>query len=97
MLLLAVVPVLLLVFAVAHASLSHESSAHISEPLDHTGALHLTTTVLSTVGFGDITPESDVARLVVRLQMLLDLVVIGALVRLLTTAARIGRRDADAS
>jgi hypothetical protein len=40
------------------------------------------------VGFGDITPRTDTARLIVSAQMLLDLVVIGAVVRLLFNAAK---------
>ena len=64
-----------------------------SEPLNHTGALYLVITVFSTVGFGDITPKGDLARIVTSIQMLLDLVVIGAVVRLLTTAAKSGRES----
>ena len=63
---------------------------HFSEPLDHTGALYLVITVFSTVGFGDITPESNGARIVISIQMLLDLIVIGAVVRLLVSAAKSG-------
>jgi hypothetical protein len=91
----AIVPVFLLVFAGVYLSLSHASTNHFSEPLDHSGALYLVVTIFSTVGFGDITPEGDVARLVVSAQMLLDLVVIGAVVRLLTSAANVSRRAVD--
>jgi hypothetical protein len=44
--------------------------------------------VFSTVGFGDITPRTDPARLVVSTQMLLDLAIIGVVVRMIFTAAR---------
>ena len=37
------------------------------------------------MGFGDITPKTDVARILVSVQMLLDLVIIGVVVRLLIT------------
>jgi voltage-gated potassium channel len=84
------IPLFLVIFAAVYLSLSHTSTSHFSEPLNHTGALYLTITVFSTVGFGDITPEGDLARIVVNFQMLLDLVVIGAVVRLLTTAAKAG-------
>ena len=46
--------------------------------------------MFSTVGFGDISPKGDLARIAVSIQMLLDLVVIGAVVRVLTTAAKSG-------
>ena len=40
------------------------------------------------MGFGDITPRTDPARLVVAAQMLLDLAIIGAVVRLIFNAAK---------
>jgi hypothetical protein len=70
--------------------MSQSSTTHFSEPLDHTGALYLVITVFSTVGFGDITPESNGARILISIQMLLDLIVIGAVVRLLVSAAKSG-------
>jgi hypothetical protein len=85
------IPLFLLVFAVVYLSLSESSTTRFSEPLNHTGALYLVITIFSTVGFGDITPKGDLARIVASIQMLLDLVVIGAVVRLLTTAAKSGR------
>ena len=42
-----------------------------SQKLDHSRALYFTITVFSTVGFGDITPTNDAARLAVGAQMLL--------------------------
>ena len=84
------IPLFLVVFAIVYLSLSQASTTRFSEPLDHTGALYLVITVFSTVGFGDITPESNGARIVVSIQMLLDLVVIGAVVRLLVNAAKSG-------
>jgi len=86
------IAVFLVVFAGMYLSLSQESNASFSELLDHTGALYLTITVFSTVGFGDITPESDLARLATCLQMLLDLVVVGAVVRLIINAAKVDDR-----
>ena len=49
-------------------------------------------TVLSTVGFGDITPKTEVAQLqlVTTVQMLVDLVV-GVVVPLILTTASRGR------
>ncbi len=51
----------------------------------------LTVTVFSTVGFGDITPKTEVAQLVTTVQMLVDLVVVGVVVRLILTTAARGR------
>jgi voltage-gated potassium channel len=91
------IPVFLVAFAAVYISLSQGSAAHFSEPLDHTGALYFAITIFSTVGFGDITPEDDLARIVVSIQMLLDLVVIGLVVRLLATAAKTAHRERSPS
>ena len=84
------IAVFLVVFTALYRSISQASTSSFSEPLNHTGGLYLTITVFSTVGFGDITPETDLARILVSVQMLLDLVVIGAVVRLLLNAAKTG-------
>ena len=46
--------------------------------------------MFSTVGFGDITPKTDVARLVVTVQMLADLAVIAVVIRLIFGAVTRG-------
>ena len=85
-----VIPLFLVVFATVYLSLSNASAVTFSEQLDHTRALYFAITVFSTVGFGDITPKTDLARIIVSIQMLLDLVIIGAVVRLLLNAAQAG-------
>ena len=86
---LGIVIVLFLVaFSGIYLGMSHESPFTFTQRLDKTRALYFTITIFSTVGFGDITPRTDVARMVVAVQMLLDLVLIGAVVRLLFDAAR---------
>lgn len=83
-----VVVVFLVAFSAIYLAMSHQSASTFSQPLDHVQALYFAVTIFSTVGFGDITPKTDVARVVVSAQMLLDLVIIGAVVRLLFNAAR---------
>jgi voltage-gated potassium channel len=92
-----VIAVFLVGFAVIYLSMSHQSASTFTQQLDHTRALYLTISIFSTVGFGDITPRTDTARLVVSGQMLLDLVIIGAVVRLIINAARSRIRPADGS
>lgn len=46
-----------------------------------TDSLYVTVTVFATVGFGDITATSQTARAFVSAQMILDLIVLGLLVR----------------
>lgn len=86
---LGIVIVLFLVaFSGIYLGMSHESPFTFTQRLDQTKALYFTISVFSTVGFGDITPRTDAARLVVSAQMLLDLAIIGAAVRLIFNAAR---------
>ena len=83
-----VIAVFLTGFSIVYLNLSHGTQATFTQPLDHTKALYFTVSVFSTVGFGDITPRTDTARLIVSAQMLLDLVIIGTVVRLIFNAAR---------
>jgi hypothetical protein len=84
----AALPIVVVVFAIVYESISNANATSFSQPLDHVAGLYFTVTVLSTVGFGDIVPNSDAARLVVAGQMVLDLVLIGTIVRLLFGAAQ---------
>ncbi|MGP7997588.1 MAG: potassium channel family protein, partial [Streptosporangiaceae bacterium] len=60
-------------------------------------ALYFAVTVFSTVGFGDITPKSEAARVVLIVQMLGDLALHGAGVRVLLGAVRRGQQRQDTS
>ena len=93
-----VIPLFLVLFASFYLSLSNSSPVTFTQQLDHTRAIYFTITVFSTVGFGDITPKTDLARIIVSIQMLLDLVIIGAVVRMLLNAAQAGlARTRDSS
>jgi voltage-gated potassium channel len=83
-----IVAVFLVVFSALYLALSHEASSTFTQQLSHAKALYFTITIFSTVGFGDITPTTDAARLVVSAQMLLDLALIGAGVRLILNVAK---------
>jgi hypothetical protein len=78
----------LVFFAFTYVSLSASDPAAFTQPVDKVAGMYFSVTVLATVGFGDIAAATDVARVVVTLQMLLDLVLIGVAVRLLGTSAR---------
>lgn len=83
-----VIALFLVLFSGIYLAMSHESPLTFTQRLDQTRALYFTISIFSTVGFGDITPRTDPARLVVAAQMLLDLAIIGAVVRLIFNAAR---------
>jgi len=78
-------------FALFYLGLSKADPANFNEPLDRVSAMYFTVTVLATVGFGDISPRTDTARLVVTAQMLLDLALIAIVVRVFFSAARRSR------
>jgi voltage-gated potassium channel len=83
-----VIAVFLVAFSAIYLSLSHHAPWNFTQRLDQVRALYFTVSVFSTVGFGDITPRTDPARMIVSAQMLLDLALIGAGVRLILNVAK---------
>ena len=69
--------ILLCLFALLYVSMSETDPTSFSEPLNRIDSLYFTTSTFATVGFGDITPKSELARALLIVQMLADL---GALV-----------------
>ena len=69
-------PLYLLIFASTYFVMQRVSAASFTEPLTRTDALYFSVTVFSTVGFGDIAPKSEVARVVLIVQMLGDLAIL---------------------
>lgn len=59
-------------------------------PLTHSVALYFTVTVFSTVGFGDVVATTEPTQLLVTAQMLLNLVVLGVVIRGLLTVGKRG-------
>jgi voltage-gated potassium channel len=89
-------PLLTVVFAFTYVSISDADPAAFSEPLNRVGALYYTVVTLSTVGYGDISPVSDAARILVTIQLAFDIALIAGLARVLVLATRTGlqRRSA---
>lgn len=85
-----VITLYLLIFARVYLSNSLADPAIFSHPLNHISALYFTVTVFATVGFGDIVATTDAMRGLVTVQMLLNLVVLGLIIRLLASAAQRG-------
>ncbi|GAA2606787.1 hypothetical protein GCM10010399_42140 [Dactylosporangium fulvum] len=81
-------PLLMVLFACSYFLMSRDRPGSFTEPLTRVDALYLTLTVFSTVGFGDISAQSQGARVAVMIQMLADLVYLGLFVRILFVAAR---------
>ncbi len=86
-----ILPLYLVLFASTYFVMERASAASFTEPLTRTDALYFTVTVFSTVGFGDITAKSEAARVVLIVQMLADLALLGAGIRVLVGAVQRGR------
>ena len=92
------VPLFVLLLASVYFVMARASPANFGpHQLTRTDALYFTVTVFSTVGFGDITPVSQGARLVVTAQMMLDLLVLGLGIRVFVGAVQLGRRQSPAA
>ena len=84
------IPLFVLLFASVYYLLERSAPSAFTEPMTRLDALYFTVTVLTTVGFGDIAAVSELARALTTVQMLLDLVLIGLVVRVLLHAVQTG-------
>ncbi|BFV60798.1 potassium channel family protein [Kitasatospora sp. CMC57] len=84
------VPLFILLFAAAYYLMARSESGSFTQPLTRVDAVYFTVTVFSTVGFGDIVPTEEVARVLVVLQMLGDLVFVGIAARVILGAVNVG-------
>jgi ion channel len=89
----AAIPLFLVLFASAYLRIAAAQAEAFTEPLGKTSALYFTITVFSTVGFGDITPRTEAARIATMVQMAADLVVVGLVVRAMLGAVKAGRQQ----
>jgi hypothetical protein len=90
-------PMLLLLFATTYLRISQDAPGSFTETLGRTDALYFTVTVFSTVGFGDIAPRSELARILTMIQMITGLVVVGLVAKILLGAVQtaVRRRDGE--
>lgn len=87
-----IVPLYILLFATAYFLMERANRGSFGSPLSKIDAMYYSATVFTTVGFGDITAKTQTARVVVTIQMMLDLVFVGLVVRLGINAVKIGQR-----
>jgi voltage-gated potassium channel len=83
-LLLTLLYALILVFAVIYSFVAHYAPHQFDGIHTRTDALYFTVTTIATVGFGDIHAEQTLAKVLVTLQMLFDLVYLGTAFRFLS-------------
>lgn len=87
------VPLYILLFASAFFVMEATDPSSFSSPeMTRIDALYLTVTTFATVGFGDITATSQTARLVITIQMILNLLVLGVGIRVFIGAVQKSRR-----
>jgi hypothetical protein len=75
-------------FALLYVSISEGDAEAFTQGVDKIAGIYFATTVLTTVGFGDISPVSDSARVVVTLQMVLGMILIGTAFKALGFSAK---------
>jgi glucan phosphoethanolaminetransferase (alkaline phosphatase superfamily) len=92
------VPLLLVVFAATYCTIDAQQPGAFTEPLSRSDGLYFTMTVFSTVGFGDIAPASQLARVLVTVQMVVGLVAVGLIAKVVFGAVQLaeGRRRRSA-
>jgi hypothetical protein len=78
-------------FSLLYVAISTSDPSAFSELLNKAAGIYFTVTVLATVGFGDITPVTDTARLVVTLQMVIGVTLVGTAIKALSNSARSAR------
>ena len=83
-------PLFILTFATTYYLMNENGPGTFGQPVTRLDALYFTVTVFATVGFGDLTAQTQAARAVVTVQMVGDLLFLGLAVRVLTGAARQG-------
>ena len=81
-------PVYVLVFATTYFVMEHTAVSSFTQALTRTDALYFSVTTIATVGYGDIAAESERARLLVTVQMVLDILWLGLVVRLFLAAVK---------
>lgn len=75
-------------FALLYVALSEGDPDAFTQGVDKVAGIYFATTVLTTVGFGDISAVSNTARVVVTLQMVLGMVLIGTAFKALGFSAK---------
>ncbi|WCO68911.1 potassium channel family protein [Iamia majanohamensis] len=80
-------------FSAVYVTMAHEDPDGIPGIDTKVDAVYFTVTTLATVGYGDIHPVSQSARVVATIQMLFDLTVVAVAARLVLGVAQERRRE----
>ncbi|HLN77254.1 MAG TPA: ion channel [Nocardioidaceae bacterium] len=88
--LLSALYLLVLAFAMTYSVVSRFAPDQFVGVRDRTAALYFSTTIVATVGFGDIHAAGTLAQVLVTMQMLFNLIYLGTALRLLSRRASSG-------
>lgn len=81
-----------LLFAAIYFLMNHANPATFGTSQTKLDNLHFSATVFTAVGFGDISAKTQAGRAIVLVQMILDLIILGLVVRLVVNAVKIGQK-----
>ena len=79
-------------FATTYYLMDHANAATFGQPFSRIDSMYFSVTAFTTVGFGDFTAKTQTARVIVTFQMMLDLVIVGVVLRLVVNAVKIGKQ-----
>ena len=74
------------VFASRYLNMSARDPQAFNEHLNRTSSLYFTVVTLATIGYGDIAPRTDVARTVVMIQVVVNIVILGSAIKVIAGA-----------
>lgn len=94
-------PLFVVLFAALHFVVAAMDPHAYTQPMTRLDAIYFTVTTFATVGYGDISPVSQPARLIVLVQIVCGLLLVGVIAKLLFGIAqegdRLSRSSADRS
>ena len=83
------VPLFIVLFAATYFVMEGSLPSSFNQPLSRIDSLYFTVTALATVGFGDIVPVSEQARVLVTVQMVGGLILFGLAARVVLQAVQL--------
>jgi voltage-gated potassium channel len=90
-------PTLLVAFAATYVTIDGQQSGAFTEPLNRTDGLYFTVTTFATVGYGDIAPVTQLARVTVTVQMVVGLIAVGLIAKVVLGAVQVARERNSAA
>jgi hypothetical protein len=76
-------PLFIVLFAALHFVIAQVNPTSYTQPMTRLDALYFTVTTFATVGYGDLSPVSQTARLAALVQMVCGLFLVGVIAKLL--------------